>query len=173
MSENDETAREFTTYAVGLCNASVCTSLSDDEATARLNPTHPLQLLGEPMATPTLSDSDETPDRVAQMENEHDMRPWWRAVDAAVREHPAWVPQDEYVYDDIVTFVERALRRDAQRSRLAEAVDRLAGAIPPADVDRGTVAVYTADLRTVTEALSGYVTAVEAQDEKPHAGEPA
>lgn len=31
----------FTAYAVGVCNASVCTSLSDDEATARLNLEHP------------------------------------------------------------------------------------------------------------------------------------
>lgn len=32
---------EFTAYTVGLCYASVCTSLSDEEATERLNTEHP------------------------------------------------------------------------------------------------------------------------------------
>lgn len=31
----------FTPYAVGLCYASVCTDLTDDEATAKLNLTRP------------------------------------------------------------------------------------------------------------------------------------
>jgi hypothetical protein len=31
----------FEPYGVGLCYASVCTDLSDEEATARLNLTHP------------------------------------------------------------------------------------------------------------------------------------
>ena len=32
-----ETPPEFTAYAMGLCFASVCTTLTDEEATARLN----------------------------------------------------------------------------------------------------------------------------------------
>lgn len=32
---------DFTAYAVGLCSASVCTSLPDEAATARLNGEHP------------------------------------------------------------------------------------------------------------------------------------
>lgn len=32
---------DFTAYSVGLCYASVCTSLSDDETTARLNAERP------------------------------------------------------------------------------------------------------------------------------------
>lgn len=31
----------FAAYAVGLCSASVCTSLTDEQATARLNETEP------------------------------------------------------------------------------------------------------------------------------------
>lgn len=34
-------ASDFTAYAVGVCYASVCTSLSDAEATAWLNTQHP------------------------------------------------------------------------------------------------------------------------------------
>lgn len=36
-----ETPPEFTAYAMGLCFASVCTTLTDVEATARLNAEHP------------------------------------------------------------------------------------------------------------------------------------
>ena len=32
---------EFEAYGVGICNASVCTSLPIDEATSRLNAIHP------------------------------------------------------------------------------------------------------------------------------------
>lgn len=32
---------EFTAYAVGLCAASVCTSLDDEQATARINAERP------------------------------------------------------------------------------------------------------------------------------------
>jgi hypothetical protein len=43
MSESpvpEETPGAFTAYAVGVCNASVCTSLSDEEATFQLNLQH-------------------------------------------------------------------------------------------------------------------------------------
>ena len=33
--------KDFYAYSVGMCNASVCTSLSSEEATARLNAEHP------------------------------------------------------------------------------------------------------------------------------------
>lgn len=34
-------AEDFHVYAMGLCNASVCTSLTDEQATARINETNP------------------------------------------------------------------------------------------------------------------------------------
>lgn len=37
----DTKPAEFTAYAVGICNASVCTSLSDEATTALLNIEHP------------------------------------------------------------------------------------------------------------------------------------
>jgi hypothetical protein len=35
------TPPEFTAYAMGLCYASVCTTLDDEQATTRLNDEHP------------------------------------------------------------------------------------------------------------------------------------
>lgn len=37
MTETNTEAPEFTPYAVGLCYASVCTTLTTEEATGRLN----------------------------------------------------------------------------------------------------------------------------------------
>jgi hypothetical protein len=47
----------FTAYAVGLCYASACTSLTDDEATAQMNTEHPTgidsawEIANEPFAS--------------------------------------------------------------------------------------------------------------------------
>ena len=59
---------EFVVYAIGLCFASVCTSLDDTEATTRLNAEHPTGVgpwkihegpfrTGEPNPTPCPDDA--------------------------------------------------------------------------------------------------------------------
>ncbi|HEX6970501.1 MAG TPA: hypothetical protein VF174_17040 [Micromonosporaceae bacterium] len=54
---------EFRAYAVGLCSASVCTSLSDEEATERLNSEHPTGISSrwEVADDPTFSDGRPNP----------------------------------------------------------------------------------------------------------------
>lgn len=54
---------DFIAYAVGLCCASVCTSLPIEEATKRLNTEHPTGVtsLWEPSKDPTFSGGQSNP----------------------------------------------------------------------------------------------------------------
>jgi hypothetical protein len=53
----------FTAYAVGLCSASVCTSLPDEEAAERLNAGHPTGISSrwEVAEEPTFADGTPNP----------------------------------------------------------------------------------------------------------------